>query len=630
MKKNTTKKTLASLAIVGMALTMTPFNAFANTGVTTARLFGTDRVGTAVAVADAGWTSSDTAILAPSADANLVDALAAAPLAGKTAPILLTDNNTLTEATKAELLELGVTKVYVVGAISQTVVNQVNAMIGVTATVLKGSDRIATAVAIASKLTNPAGSFVVGYGALADALSVASYAAANNYSILVTNPDGSLPASEVAYKGANVNVIGGPSLVDDVVGATRYFGADRFDTNKAVLEAFTYKYDNVYVANGTDSHLVDSLVASSLAAKSGAPIVLADTNSAAAGAYVHAKLAANAVVTALGGKTVVFDQVIAQIAVETESEALAVGAINSADITGMGATITANATTLGLDLTDYALLKDTSLVHTALVSKNFVDKVAVKVAFDSAVASEKTAEAATTAEVVAVAAINSADTAGMGVAITANAMTLGLNLTDYTLLTDKTPVYSALVSKSFVNKIAVKAAFDTAVTSEKTTEAIAATAAAEAAAVGAINSASIAGMGAAITANATTLGLNLTDYTLLTGKTPVHAALVSKSFVNKVAVKGTFEAAVASEKTAEATAAAEVAAVLAINTATEVSMDATITTNATTLGLVLTDYNALSNSQKSSVFTTLAGKAFANKNAVKTAFDAAVATATAL
>jgi len=313
MNKNTTKKTLATLAIAGMALTMVPFNALADTGVTTARLFGTDRIGTATAVADAGWTTADTAILAPSADANLVDALAAAPLAGKSAPILLTDNNTLTDATKAELVKLGVKNVYVVGAINQSVVDQVKAMSGVTATVLKGSDRIGTAAAISAKLTAPAGSFVVGYGALADALSVASYAAANNYSILVANPDGSLPASEAAYKGANVYIVGGPTLVADIPGATRLFGADRFATNQAVLKALTYKYDQAYVANGTDAHLVDSLVASSLAAKSGAPIVLTDTNGAAAATDIHAKLAAKAVVTALGGTSVVSDADVAQV-----------------------------------------------------------------------------------------------------------------------------------------------------------------------------------------------------------------------------------------------------------------------------------------------------------------------------
>lgn len=333
MKK--TKKALASLAIMGMVATMAPINALAATGVTTDRLYGADRFQTAVKVADK-FVSADTAILAPAADANLVDALAAAPLAGKNAPILLTENNTLNDATKAELIKLGVTKVYVVGAIDQAVVDQVNAMTGVTATVLKGDDRIATAAMISSKLTNPAGSFVVGYDALADALSVASYAAANNYSILVTNPDGSFPDSEAAYKGAKVYTVGGPTLVDDIAGATRLAGADRFATNKVVLDTLGYSYNKVYVANGTDAHLVDSLVASSLAAASSAPIVLTDTATGgnAAAASVGAKLATNAVVVALGGSTVVSDTTVAKVtsAVPAVLEVSSVSAINAKQI----------------------------------------------------------------------------------------------------------------------------------------------------------------------------------------------------------------------------------------------------------------------------------------------------------
>ena len=60
--------------------------------------------------------------------------------------------------------------------------------------------------------------------------------------------------------------------------------------------------------------MVDSLVASSLAAESGAPIVLGDTNSALAAVDVHAKLPATAVVTALGGNTVVPDVVLTGVA----------------------------------------------------------------------------------------------------------------------------------------------------------------------------------------------------------------------------------------------------------------------------------------------------------------------------
>ena len=280
--------------------------------ITKDRIYGNDRIGTAINVADK-FVSATTAILAPAADANLVDALAAAPLAGKTTPILLTDNYTLSAATKVELIKLGVTKIYVVGAISQAVFDEVKAMTGVTAIQLKGADRIATAALISAQLTNIAGSFVVGYGALADALSVASFAAAHNYSIVVTNPDGSLPSS--AILGSKVYIIGGPTLVNDISGAIRLYGSDRFATNKKVLETLSYTYSKVYVANGLQDHLVDSLVASSLAASVGAPIILTDTEIGgdAAVAYIGAKLTNNAVVVALGGVTVVSDNTVAKV-----------------------------------------------------------------------------------------------------------------------------------------------------------------------------------------------------------------------------------------------------------------------------------------------------------------------------
>jgi len=130
----------------------------------------------------------------------------------------------------------------------------------------------------------------------------------------VANQDGTLPASEAAFKGGKMYIVGGPSLVADIDGAVRLSGPDRFATNKAVLGALTYKYDNVYIANGTAAHLVDSLVASSLAAKSGAPIVLGDTVSALAANDVHAKLPENAVVTALGGCAMVPNVVLTELA----------------------------------------------------------------------------------------------------------------------------------------------------------------------------------------------------------------------------------------------------------------------------------------------------------------------------
>lgn len=303
-------------------------------------------------------------------------------------------------------------------------------------------------------------------------------------------------------------------------------------------------------------------------------------------------------------------------AVVQSAETAAVEAINAASTVGMNTVITTNAATLGLTLTDYTALTNKAPVHTALNGKSFADKAAVKAAFDTAVGNQKTAEATLAA---AVGAINTANVADMGTAITINAATLELVLNDYTALTNKSPVHTALAGKSFMDKAAVKVAFDIAVGNQKITEDIAA---AETAAIGAINAANTAGMNTAITTNAAVLGLVLTDYTALTNKEPVHTALTGKSFSDKAAVKAAFDIAVGNQKTVEATAAAETAAVGAINSASTAGMGTAITTNAVILGLVLTDYTALTN--KAPVHTALTGQSFADKAAVKSAYDTAV------
>ena len=227
-----------------------------------------------------------------------------------------------------------------------------------------------------------------------------------------------------------------------------------------------------------------------------------------------------------------------------ETEALAT--INNASEAEMGAAITDNATVLGLRLTDYNLLTNNSPVHKALVGKKFRTKSSVKSAFDRAVATEKKAEAVAI-ETAAVLAVNSADATEMEAVITANAQALGLNLTAYNLLLDKSSVHKALVEKKFRTKSSVKSAFDRAVATEKKAEAVAA----EAAAIIAVNNADAAGMGAVITTNAQALGLNLTKYNLLTDKSSVDKALVGKKFRTRSLIKSAFDRAVAAEKRVE-------------------------------------------------------------------------------
>jgi hypothetical protein len=235
-------------------------------------------VQTSVAISRQGWTSANAVILAPGGQNNLIDALAVAPLAGQEdAPILLSTGS-LDPAVVAEIQRLGAKKVYAVGALSQAVIEALEAALpGLTVETLRGTSRFETAALIGAKLTEPQGTFVVGYNAVADAVSAASYAAAHGYLIQIAGPDGTLgPAAGTPAAGAPVYILGGPALVRDIPGATRLYGTTRYETNKAIRDALPFEFANIYTADG--GTLVDALTGSALAARSGAAIVLTPGN----------------------------------------------------------------------------------------------------------------------------------------------------------------------------------------------------------------------------------------------------------------------------------------------------------------------------------------------------------------
>lgn len=321
MKK--TKKALASLAIAGMVLSMAPASVFAADA--TNRFAGAGRVETAIAIANNGWTASDNVIVVPADDANIVDALAAAPLAGQLdAPILVTYKNSLDPQVAQKIVDLKAKNVYAIGALSADVVNSLKAISGVTVEMLQGADRTETAAKVAAKLTGVKGSFVVAYNGIADAMSAASYAAANDYSILVANPDGTLPSSEAAYKGEKVYTVGGQVKLD---GATALAGADRYATNDAVLNGLEFSYDKVYVANGQNP--VDALAGAPLAAKTKSPIVLGDNYDVATGA--NDNLTASSQVIALGGTGAVPESVLSKVAYQAPAT-LAVESVSAINL----------------------------------------------------------------------------------------------------------------------------------------------------------------------------------------------------------------------------------------------------------------------------------------------------------
>lgn len=302
------KRWCCLLLVILLLLLSLPANLYAGLGHQ--RLYGSDRAATALAVCDEGWQDGvKTVILAPSNQSNIIDALAVSSLAGQLdVPILITDKNTLDQRVKTKLLTMQVGLVYVVGAISDNIAEELRKMQNVNVVAVKGKDRYETNKKINGLLINPAGSVIVGYNSLADALSISSYAAANRYAIILADPQGNVPAAQKIY-GSTPIIIGNTTEVKPQSAELRITGADAFARNAKIVETLNYSFSKVYIANGYDNHLVDALVVSPLAGRYKAPILLSNNASLASAGRVNASVNSDTIVTALGGPTVIYDSI---------------------------------------------------------------------------------------------------------------------------------------------------------------------------------------------------------------------------------------------------------------------------------------------------------------------------------
>ncbi len=337
MKK--TKKSWVILALIAMILSMIPAQVFAAANTTAAvapqsatmpdRIWGYDRYETAAHIAVQAYPDgTDTAILTSGDDDHLVDALTASPLAAKLkAPILLTENNRLSDATGNALKTLGVKNIYVV---SGAIAPMLEALSGYKVTKVYGDNRFQTAIAIANQVTAaPTDIFVARADIYADALSAASIAASKGMPVLLT-PTNSMDSSIKAYLDQhptikNSYVLGSTVAISDAMkamfpNAHRLGGSNRWETNIAVLKAFDsdLKYDYVFVANGTDEHLVDALAGSALAALTKSPIVLSySTIDPGSVSYVTGKMPFGAKAVALGASKVTPADVVGMLISQT-------------------------------------------------------------------------------------------------------------------------------------------------------------------------------------------------------------------------------------------------------------------------------------------------------------------------
>jgi putative cell wall-binding protein len=283
------KRLIVALMVVGLLLSLVPGEAGAlsgGDGVVT-RISGTNRYATAAAISAFSRAYSGYAVLARGD--HYADALAGVPLAAAyQAPILLTPVNSLAPETRAELQELDVHTVFILGgtaAVGQAVEDELVEM-GLTVERIKGANRFATATAIAGWVA-PSGSYsaVVASGMdYPDALAAASYAGSLGYPILLVEKD-RVPADTAAALEelgvAETILVGGSAVVSDAVmdklpGAVRVRGKDRFETSVALAQHFGPNLDSIFVASGRG--FADAITGAALAARLGSGLLLVDKN----------------------------------------------------------------------------------------------------------------------------------------------------------------------------------------------------------------------------------------------------------------------------------------------------------------------------------------------------------------
>ena len=287
------------------------------------RLSGVDRIATAVAVSGHEYpaVASAQSVVLARAD-SFPDALAGVPLAvSQHAPLLLTSSTSLSATTETEIkraLPAGgsVTLLGGVGAIGDAVTSKLQAD-GYLVTREAGSDRDATALAIAGALPTPKAILLANGEGFADALSAGAAAAHIGGVVLLTDGTTLAPAVS-AYISAHAEVplyaVGGPAATADPA-AVKVVGADRYATSVAVARQFFTAPTVAGLASGVT--FPDALaggvdVAGNGAAGAGGPLLLVEPT--AVPAVVKTYIAGTTTITSVnvyGGNVAISNAVAA-------------------------------------------------------------------------------------------------------------------------------------------------------------------------------------------------------------------------------------------------------------------------------------------------------------------------------
>ncbi|NLO96575.1 MAG: SH3 domain-containing protein [Peptococcaceae bacterium] len=249
----------------------------------TERIFGQDRIETAIAISQKGWTSAHTVILCEKTD--YPDSIAVAPLAAKLdAPILLTGGNSLDPRVVSELRRLQPQKVILLGGLGRLTSQMETDLnnLSLSWERIGGSNRYETSVLLAERISSS--SLIIANGDnFPDALSAASYAGIKQIPIVLTSKN--MPKSVVDYcqkiQPSEIIVIGGEQVVptkslaaNNINITTRLGGSNRYETNALIVEYMksVIESDDLFLVSGQD--FPDAIAGTVLAAKVKAPLLL--------------------------------------------------------------------------------------------------------------------------------------------------------------------------------------------------------------------------------------------------------------------------------------------------------------------------------------------------------------------
>jgi putative cell wall-binding protein len=230
VKRAAAGATAGLLALTGIGAAAAP--AYAVPGFSFDRLAGNDRYGTAADIAVDSFGTSDNVLLANGV--RFPDALSGNYLAGALgAPILLTDQNTLPQATRDAFTRLGAKTVTILGgtaAVSAAVEAELRTM-GLTINRVAGVDRYETSRAVAEEPGNENVGTVGTSGRtailasgqnFADALAAGPLAYAADLPVILTEPGELSDAARQALENLNIDhvlIAGGTAAVSAAVEA---------------------------------------------------------------------------------------------------------------------------------------------------------------------------------------------------------------------------------------------------------------------------------------------------------------------------------------------------------------------------------------------------------------------------